>query len=725
MIKFLRKRLKWKLLLGFVICTAIAGLSGLAGVASLGQIQGNMKKTTMAIGESIDRQVAQTQQMMPLRVIAISIINASDKEELEEIVQKLQEHRQGGTSIGGEEETLEESIDTLLSLKSNQLNTVDELATLRKSNIAALNEVIALSIDIVDNTEFESMLKMDDAISKIMGSIGKGGTSSSIDRHIAEMSGTVDAAISTIIAAMAVKSLCNELNAMFKETRASTDVAYVDYAKIQITTLLGNTKSELAWLPKDDTATKISALLDDLGGLADKTVEAKKQALFAENELKQTSAKIWDQMRSVDIDALEAAKEMKSNADRTLQTSASLVSRWQSIVLVLVFGSLVMAIVVGVYVAGLITRPINRAVHMLEDIAEGEGDLTARLEAETEDETGELAKWFNVFVENLLAIVKDIAANAKVLNTSSSNLTALSGKMASSAEEMTLQSDSVAGAAEEMSANINGIATATEEMSANVQSVSSTAEEMSQNVNAVASSIEEMSMTLNDVATSAREGSDVAAKAMEMSNAALDTMTVLGKAAQDIGEVTALIKRIAEQTNLLALNATIEAASAGDAGKGFAVVANEIKELANQSAQAAEDIAKRIEGAQTNTEEAVKVIAEISDVINNINESSMVITNSVEQQKVTANEVSGNVQQTSSGINDIASSIAEVAKGANDMARGASEAAKGIIEVSSNIQEVSRAAGDSNTGAQQVSNSAGELAKVANVLQNLVNRFRV
>jgi len=210
-----------------------------------------------------------------------------------------------------------------------------------------------------------------------------------------------------------------------------------------------------------------------------------------------------------------------------------------------------------------------------------------------------------------------------------------------------------------------------------------------------------------------------------MSNAALDTMTVLGKAAQDIGEVTALIKRIAEQTNLLALNATIEAASAGDAGKGFAVVANEIKELANQSAQAAEDIAKRIEGAQTNTEEAVKVIAEISDVINNINESSMVITNSVEQQKVTANEVSGNVQQTSSGINDIASSIAEVAKGANDMARGASEAAKGIIEVSSNIQEVSRAAGDSNTGAQQVSNSAGELAKVANVLQNLVNRFRV
>ena len=112
---------------------------------------------------------------------------------------------------------------------------------------------------------------------------------------------------------------------------------------------------------------------------------------------------------------------------------------------------------------------------------------------------------------------------------------------------------------------------------------------------------------------------------MQMSQSATDTMNVLGKAAKDIGEVTALIKRIAEQTNLLALNATIEAASAGDAGKGFAVVANEIKELASQSAQAAEDIARRIEGAQSNTEEAVRVISGISDVIDSINESSAVI----------------------------------------------------------------------------------------------------
>jgi methyl-accepting chemotaxis protein len=373
----------------------------------------------------------------------------------------------------------------------------------------------------------------------------------------------------------------------------------------------------------------------------------------------------------------------------------------------------------------LVLRPISRVASGLRDIAQGEGDLTTRLEVRSNDEVGELAKWFNTFMETLQGMVKDVTSNASALSTSSSGLLALSDQMAASADKMTHQSNAVAGATEEMSTNINAMATATEEMSANVQSISSTAEQMSQNVNAVASSVEQMSMTLNEVAANAKEGSEIAEKALSMSQSATDTMDYLGKAAKDIGEVTALIKRIAEQTNLLALNATIEAASAGDAGKGFAVVANEIKELANQSAQAAEDIATRIAGVQTNTEEAVKVIGDISAVIHNMNESSVVITKSVEQQQLSANEISGNTHQTSTGITNIASSIAEVAKGANDMAKSAAEAAKGVGEVSSNIQGVSKAAEESNTRAKEANTSAKGLAKVAGELQKLVARFKV
>jgi len=405
---------------------------------------------------------------------------------------------------------------------------------------------------------------------------------------------------------------------------------------------------------------------------------------------------------------------------------AQSVSKKSATLTIISFALVIMLNGILIYIANShVVKPINKVVVGLKDIAEGEGDLTRRLDVQSRDEVGDLARWFNTFIEKLQGMIRSVATNAEALNRSSSDLSALSGQMASSAEEMTSQSGAVAGATEEMSTNINAMAGATEEMSTNVQSVSSTAEQMSNNVNAVASSIEQMSRTLNDVALSAREGSDIAGKATDMSESATGTMNVLSKAAKDIGEVTALIKRIAEQTNLLALNATIEAASAGDAGKGFAVVANEIKELASQSAQAAEDIARRIEGAQSNTEEAVKVIGDISSIIDKINDSSMVITKSVEQQKMTANEVSANIQQTSSGITNIASSIGEISKGANDIANSAAEAAKGVVDVSSNIQGVSKVASESNQGARQVSDSAAELAEVATVLQNVVNKFKV
>ncbi|MFC1516450.1 methyl-accepting chemotaxis protein [Thermodesulfobacteriota bacterium] len=340
-------------------------------------------------------------------------------------------------------------------------------------------------------------------------------------------------------------------------------------------------------------------------------------------------------------------------------------------------------------------------------------------------EMDKMAAWINTFVTSIFRIVESLNAHSETLGNSSIDLSELAGQMSSGSEQTSTQSNMVASATEEMSVSINAIASAAEEMSVNIQSVSSTAEQMSQNMNAVATAVEEMTMSINDVTGSAKEGSDVAEKAMEMSQSASETMNHLGEAAKEIGEVTDVIKRIAGQTNLLALNATIEAASAGEAGKGFAVVANEIKELANQSAHAAEDIARRIEGVQVNTGEAVDVIVSISDIIKNIHESSLVITQSVEQQTLSANEISGNVQEANTGTNNIAAAIAEIANGANDMAKSAAEAAKGVSEVSANIQGVSEAAKDSSAGAQQVDVSAAELAKMAAEIQKMIGKFKI
>ncbi|MBF0451111.1 MAG: HAMP domain-containing protein [Candidatus Magnetomorum sp.] len=351
------------------------------------------------------------------------------------------------------------------------------------------------------------------------------------------------------------------------------------------------------------------------------------------------------------------------------------------------------------------------------------GDLSVTIEMRSNKDTLMLA--LKDMVGNLHSVIEKIKNHSGTLSSSAEQLSTISSMLASGSEEMTAQSETVASATEEMSANINAMASASEEMSVNAQTVSSTAEQMSHNMSAVASAVEEMTMSMNEIGKQASDGASVSAKAITIADQGTTAMNTLGVAAKAIGEVTEVIKQIAEQTNLLALNATIEAASAGDAGRGFAVVANEIKELANQSAKAAEDIAKRIEGVQGNTQEAIKVIGEVSEIIHRINESVSIITASVDEQTKAANEIASNIGMANSGANNIATNINEVASGATDSSKNAGEAAQGAIEVSKNIQGVSIASKEANKNAQQVNDSAVGLAQVANELQDLVGQFKL
>lgn len=367
--------------------------------------------------------------------------------------------------------------------------------------------------------------------------------------------------------------------------------------------------------------------------------------------------------------------------------------------------------------------PLSNVVQLARSLSDG--DLTKRLNLKRKDEIGVLAGALDDSCIYLSQMISQIKENANTQAAASEEMSMVSTDMASAIEEMSTQSETVAGATEQMSASINSMASAAEEMSVNIQSVSSTAEQMSLNMNSVASSIEQMSASIEEVALTAKDGSVIAQQAEEMSNTATHTMDDLGRAAKEIGEVTNLIKRIAEQTNLLALNATIEAAAAGEAGKGFAVVANEIKELANQSGQAANAIAKRVEGVQGNTQSAVEAIAGIADIIQRVNESSTIITRSVAEQTSTSNEISNNVQQTSSGITNIATSIAELARGSNDVSKSAGEAARGVSEVSANILGLNNAINESNAGAQQVHTTSEELARITAQIREMMNEFKV
>ena len=373
---------------------------------------------------------------------------------------------------------------------------------------------------------------------------------------------------------------------------------------------------------------------------------------------------------------------------------------------------------------------INTLTGVLRDIAGG--DLRARYTATSGDaETREayqgfsdLEKALNDTIRNLGSLICKMQNDARHLSRSAEDITQVSTSLREGADNMSRQAEAVAGATEQISMNINAMASAAEEMSVNVSSVSFTASQMALQMSSVAASVDDMRKDIEQIENKAEDGSKVSAQATELASTATETMTQLGEAAQQIGKVTEVIKRIAEQTNLLALNATIEAASAGDAGKGFAVVAHEIKELANQSAQAAEDIACKIEGVQSNTKEAVKIIGKVTDIIITINDSSAIITSAVEKQTIAANDIAQYAAEASRGAREISVSIAELSNGANEMSQNAGEVAKGANDVAANILVVSTLANQGNDGAKQVNALADNLSELSGELQNMVARFQ-
>ncbi len=276
---------------------------------------------------------------------------------------------------------------------------------------------------------------------------------------------------------------------------------------------------------------------------------------------------------------------------------------------------------------------------------------------------GKFGDAFTRIRENFRDSMMRISQSASALSASAEELTAVSQQMSGNAEETAVQANVVANASDDVS----------------------------KRVAIVAASAEEMQASIREISKAANESASVARNAVGAADSANSTVQRLGESSVGIGKVIKVITSIAQQTNLLALNATIEAARAGEAGKGFAVVANEVKELAKETARATEEIGQKIEAIQNDTRSAVAAIAQISNIIKEINDISNNIAAAVEEQTVTTNEISRNVTEASGGTADIAHNIAGVATAAQDTTRGAADtqiAARALSEMAAELQNL-------------------------------------
>lgn len=357
--------------------------------------------------------------------------------------------------------------------------------------------------------------------------------------------------------------------------------------------------------------------------------------------------------------------------------------------------AVMLAILFGVVLTKGIVGPIRQGVGFAAAIAAG--DMTQSLHIDQKDEIGQLASALNEAATNMRAVVGDINHGVHTLASSSTELSAISNEMAGGVRNMSQKASTVAAAAEESSANTASVAAGMEQMTTNLTSV--------------ASATEEMSATIGEIASNSEKARAISTDATHQAEAVSTIMKELGRAAQEIGQVTETITSISAQTNLLALNATIEAARAGAAGKGFAVVANEIKELAQQTAAATEDIKAKISNIQLSTGSAIGDIEKIAQIIRQVGEIVATIAAAIEEQSVVTRDVASNIAQASMGVKDSNERVSQTASVSHSIAQD-------IALVNATIDEISR-------GGEQVASSSAELSRLAEHLEQLVSRFKV
>jgi methyl-accepting chemotaxis protein len=438
-----------------------------------------------------------------------------------------------------------------------------------------------------------------------------------------------------------------------KTQDAAVDAAMSAYRAIRADGAQSRLLSEFAqdwtaWKSVRDSQLFPAGLRDD-----DKTFD-RVQASTADR----LDAEMVSDLDQLSASEVTAAGEADRHADRTYKDA-------RNAVLILLALGCVLALAFGLSLTSRILGALAQVRRALNAMARK--DLRVRARVTSRDELGAMSNDVNVSIEALRTTVAALAESSGALSTAS--------------EELSTTSTQIASAAEETSAQAGVVSSAAEEVSVTITSLSASAEEMTQSI--------------QEISTNATQAAGIAQEAVVAADSTSRTLADLGESSVQIGDVVKTITSIAEQTNLLALNATIEAARAGEAGRGFAVVAGEVKDLAQETARATEDISARVAAIQSDSEAAAGAIGRINEVVAQISAYQTTIASAVEEQTATTGE----------------------------MSRSVSEASVATSEISSNVGSVAQAAESTSAGAQQTRAAASELARLAVDLTGMVEEF--
>ncbi|MCP8967233.1 methyl-accepting chemotaxis protein [Ectobacillus ponti] len=420
----------------------------------------------------------------------------------------------------------------------------------------------------------------------------------------------------------------------------------------------------------------------------------------------------FDKARRNAIAALDnSMKKELQKANSTYQESTSVYNDTKTVLAVLVAASALLIVLLSVVIIRSITLPVNRVTAKLKEISQSNGDLTQRIGYSSKDEMGELSKSFDIFMEKLQSIIREVAHSAETISTSSNQLTQSTGTTISSLDTIAKRVVQIAGNASESAAVVeettNNLAGAAEFSAATVTASQNTAENSRRAKEAAENSadkIVDVVASINEIASSSQEVSVM--------------IDELHSSSKKVGDIIQMITGISEQTNLLALNASIEAARAGEAGRGFTVVAEEIRKLADQSSRAAAEISELITENQVKSASAVKSVSlveenvrtgvsrvsEVGESMQSIIQNMYDIVKQIEQIDVANGKQAESTEETEASISNISATSHKIARD-TELISGSIEGQLGIMT--------------------EMERTAEQLAAMAGRLRALTAGFRV